>query len=120
MEKHGEIMDKKIIYAVIVGIVLFVVAIALMIYANQEGLQIILFFMTFFVVGFIATGVKRGFLLSFILALIFSIAREATLSPQNFNDINVVAAILILSVIASAICGVLGAVGGFIGKKIFK
>lgn len=113
-------MDRKIIYAVIVGIVLFVLATALMVYANQEGFQIILFFLTFFAVGFIATGVKRGFMLSFVLAFIFSVLRSAILFPQNFSDINVVAAIIILSLITSAICGVLGAVGGLIGKRILK
>jgi len=113
-------VDKKIIYAIIVGVVLFALATSLMLYANQEGLQIILFFLTFFIVGFIATGIKRGFILSFVLALVLSIVREAILFPQNFNDVNVVAAILILSVIASAVCGVLGAVGGFIGKRILK
>jgi len=113
-------MDKKIVYAVIVGVALFALGMTLRIFANQEGPQIILFFITFLVVGLIATGVKRGLLLSFVLSLILSFASNAILSPQVFDDINVVMALLVFSLIASLMCAALGAVGGLVGKRIFK
>jgi len=111
------------IYAVVVGVILFALGIALRVFANQEGLQIILFFITAFIIGFIAAGVKRGFLLGFVLSFIFAIVNTAILMPEAFGattDINVAMAFIVLNIINSLIGGALSAVGGFIGKRIFK
>lgn len=116
-------MDKKIIYAVVVGIILFALGIALRIFANAEGPSLILFYATFFIVGFVATGVKRGFILSFALAIIFASVTIAVFMPETFTsaqDINVMFAVIVFILIAAVIGGILGAVGGFLGKRIFK
>jgi len=116
-------MDRKFIYAVIVGVVLFAVGVSLRLFANQEGLQVILFFITAFVIGVVATGVKRGFLLSFVLSLIYGIVNTAIFMPEAFtavSDINVALAFVVLLLINAAIAGAIGAVGGFLGKRIFK
>lgn len=77
-------LDNRIVYAVIVGVVLSAIGIALRVFANQEGLQLILFFITAFFVGIVATGVKRGFLLSVVLSILYGIANIAVVSPENF------------------------------------
>jgi len=117
-------MDKKQIYAIIVGVILFAVGIALRT-ANQEGLQIILSFIIPLVVGAVATGVKRGFLLGSTLFLLFSIASIAFFSPENLqaaaSDASVAMAVILFSfVVPALIGGALGAIGGFIGKRLFK
>jgi len=108
------------IYAVIVGAVLFPAGIALRLFANQEGLQLILFFITAFVIGVVVTGIKRGFLLSFVLTFIYAMVNTWVFLPGVFNDPNVVAAFIMFSLINSVIGGALGAGGGFVGGRVFK
>jgi len=108
------------IYAVIVGAVLFVIGIALKTFANQEGLQIILFFITAFIIGLVAVGIKRGFILSFALSFVFALVNALVTSPGIFNDPNVIAAVVMLFLINSIIGGAIGAAGGFIGGRVFK
>jgi hypothetical protein len=112
-------LDNKIVYAVIVGVALSAVSMALRSF-GLEGPQMILFFVTFFLVGLVATGVKRGFLLSFVLSLVVSFIMNIAPSPQILSDMNIVMAVFMFSLIGAAICGALGAVGGLIGKKVFK
>lgn len=112
-------MDNKIVYAIIVGVALSAVSIALRSF-GLEGPQVILFYVTFFLVGLVATGVKRGFLLGFVLSLVVSFAMNAAIAPQVLSDMNIVMTLFIFSAVAAAICGGLGAVGGLIGKKVFK
>jgi len=112
-------MDNRIVYAVIVGVVLSVIILALR-FMGIEGPGTILFYATFFVVGLEATGVKRGFLLSFVLSLAVSFAMTVAQAPQVLSDPNIVMALLMFSLVAAVICGGLGAVGGLIGKRVFK
>jgi len=112
-------LDNKIVYAIIVGVALSAVAMALKT-IGLESAQIILFFATFFVVGLVATGVKRGFLLGFVLSLVVSFMMNVGGALQVLSDINVVMAMLMFSLIPAAICGALGAVGGLIGKRVFN
>jgi len=88
-------------------------------------LQLILFFITPFIIGVVATGVKRGFLLAFVLSIFYGIANIAIVSPENFRavfaDINVaLTVILLLIILPSLIGGALSAVGGLLGKRMFK
>jgi len=115
----GCTLDNKIVYAVIVGVALSAVVMALR-SMGMEGPQTILFFATFFLVGLVATGAKRGFLLSFVLSLAASFAMNVDGALQVFSDINIVMAILMFSAVSAAICGALGAVGGLIGKRVFN
>jgi len=119
----GGFMDNKIVYAIIIGVVLFVAGTSLGIFTNQEGLQLLLFFLTSFVIGFVATGVKRGFLLAFAISflyLIISIAIRSQGTLDAMSNTNVLFAVILLTLINSAISGVLGALGGFLGKRILK
>ena len=112
-------MDKKIVYAVIVGVALSAVVGALS-SMGMEGPQTILFFATFFLVGLVATGAKKGFLLSFVLSLVVSFVMNVGGAFQILSDINIVMAVLMFSAVSAAIYGALGAVGGLIGKRVFK
>ena len=112
-------MDKKIVYAVIVGVALSAVAMALR-SMSMEGPSTILFFATFFLVGLVATGAKRGFLLSFVLSLVVSFVMNVGGALQILSDFNIVMAVLMFSAVSAAVCGALGAVGGLIGKRFFK
>ncbi len=112
-------LDNRVIYAVIVGVALSAVVMALR-SLGMEGPQTILFYATFFLVGLVATGVKRGFLLGFVLSLAVTFVMSVAEAPQVLSDMNVVMAILKFSLFAAVICGALGAVGGLIGKRVFK
>jgi hypothetical protein len=45
---------------------------------------------------------------------------NVAMTPQVLSDLNIVLTLFIFSVVAAAICGALGAVGGLIGKRVFK
>ena len=116
-------MDSKIVYAITIGVVLFVAGTSLGIFTNQEGLQLLLFFPTSFVIGFVATDVKRGFLLAFAISFLYLIISIAILSQgtlDTMSNTNVLFAVILLTLINSAISGALGALGGFLGKRILK
>lgn len=111
------------IYAVIVAAALYAAVIALHISTNRQELNPIFLLIPSFIVGIVAVGVKRGFLFGFALTLIFALIGVSILSPEMlraFSDPNVGAAIAIIFLIYSAIGGALGAVGGFVGGKVFK
>jgi MFS family permease len=119
----GISVDKKVVYAIVIAVLIFAIGTALQKFANNEGAKLILFFVGLFAAGFIVTGVKRGFLLGFILAIAFTIANMAILSPESFgalSDVNVALAFILLTLINALIAAVLAAVGGFLGKRILK
>ncbi len=116
-------MDKKIINAIIISVILFTLGIALRMFAKQEGLQIILYSIMVFIIGFVGTTVKRGFLLSFVLGFIFTFVNTMIFSPdflKALGNSSVAMAFVLLTLINSAIGGVLGAIGGLFGKRILK
>jgi len=116
-------MDRKLISAVIIGVVLFSIGVALQVFAGQEGLRIILSFIIPFIVGVVAVGIKRGFVLGFVLSFVFAIVGLFIVSPESvraMQDLNVAAAVLIMFLLFSVIAGVLGAVGGLIGGRVFR
>lgn len=109
------------IYAVVVGAALYIVAISMKVFANQEGLQLILFFVAPFIAGIVGTGVKRSFLLTLVLSLIFAAVANYQSFEPALKDVNILAAVVIAFMLfPSLIGGALGAAGGFIGGKIFK
>jgi len=118
-----KLMNRKIVYAAIVGAVLFALGMALQMFANQGELRIILFFVTLFIVGVVATGVKRSFLLRFVLSLALTLVNIAVLAPETFralSNASVAAAFILLALINSAIGEALSAAGGFLSKRLFK
>lgn len=113
-------MDNKMIYAIVVGIILFGIVMALRLLANQEGLSLILFYITFFIVGLVATGIKRGSILGFSLGLVLAIIQTAISQPEFFNNADFAMAQLLFSIVGALIASALGAIGGLIGKKTLK
>jgi len=109
--------------AAIVGGALLLLGMALRGLADQEGLQIILLIPTFLVVGLLATGAKRGFLLAFVMTVVFAVVNNLLFTIENLKPDNVSMAIamLLLNVLFPAlIAGVLAALGGLVGKRVFK
>lgn len=118
-------MDKKIWYAVIVGVVLSVFGMSLRGFAKAEGPQLILFFLTFFIIGIFATGARRSFLLGFVLALIYALVNTLIFSLENFTaaagSVSTALAILLIGfLVPSLAAGVLSALGGLIGNRVFR
>ena len=116
-------MSRRVFYALIVGSLLFACGTALRVLAHQEGLQILLYYITLFVVGVIAATVRRGFLLGFALSFALAFVSLAVFSPEAVMDLShasIALAFLTITVINSAIGGALSAVGGLVGKKIVK
>jgi len=73
------------------------------------------------VIGVISGGVKKGLILGFLIPLAMMIIEAIVLQPGAFSDINVVLAIFVM--MALPIAGLslgLGALGGFIGRRVFK
>jgi len=57
---------------------------------------------------------------SFVLSFLFQLATILVLSSGAFSDLNVIMAVLFMSIVNSAIHGVIGAVGGLVGQWILK
>ena len=111
---------------VIAGIVVFAFGTVLELFANQDGLQIILFFVAF-IVGIVVTGVGRGLLLGFVFSILFAAVNTAVFSPETFKaatgDVSVALAIVMLVFLFPALIGgELNAIGarGFLGKRMSK
>ena len=113
-------MDNRIINASIIGVMLLIAGTSIRIFTNQQGIQLILGFITFLIMGVIVTDVKRGLILCFFLSLVFGFISNAIIQPQIMSDPNVLVALLVLLLTDSIIAAGLGAVGGFIGNRFFK
>lgn len=111
MGKHLWDMERRLIYAVVVGIVLY--AVALLLRPFSEGPSTILAFLSAVVVGLVAGSVRWSFPMVFVLSFVFQII----LSLNQLQDPNIVAGVAILALVNSAIFGVLGVVGGYIGGR---
>lgn len=116
-------MNNRVIYSIVIGAALYIAIIAMHVLTSTPELNPILFIIPAFIIGIIVSGVKRGFLLSFVLTFIFVLLGSFILSSETLraaSNPNVAAAFVIIFVIYAAIAGALGAVGGFIGSKVFK
>jgi hypothetical protein len=117
-------MDKKLICAIVAGVILYAVGIALRFFSGEGGLQFVLSFATPFIVGVIVTGVRRGFLAGFILSVPYAVVSNSVLSPETYGaigeDVSVAFALIALVLAYAVIAGALGALGGLLGKKIFE
>lgn len=104
-------------YAVVVGAALFALGFALNVLTHQEGLQLIIYLTTSFIIGFVAVGIKRGFILTLILVLIYANSGRWVISSEIFNDLNVVAAVFLTSLMDALLGAALEALGGFLGRR---
>jgi hypothetical protein len=113
-------MERRIYIGAVTGTAVYALALVLNYGLGLEGPGIILFFIGSLVVGAICRSVKWGFTTSFVLTLLIQVAMALLLSPGVFSDLNIVMAILGVSIINSVIHGVLGAIGALVGQRIFK
>lgn len=115
-------MERKIIYSIIIGIVLFTIGTIIRIFINQ-GIHVILYFITPIITGFVVKGFKRGFIVGFLLSILYIFLNYTIFSPSIFAeliDINFVFTLIFFIIIDSAIAGVLGGIGGILGKRILQ
>ena len=115
-------MDKKIIYALIVGIVMYLLLIYLA-YVQRDltGSQLVLMLATPFVVGFLSGGVKKGLVIGFGVSFVMLLLEVMVIQWGAFTDPNVVMAIIVMMVLPFALISAgLGTAGGLLGRRIFK
>jgi len=115
-------MNARIVFASIVGILMYALVIVLAsIQGDLTGPQLVLMLATPFVIGFLSGGVKRGLLLGFLIPFIMLIAEGVTLQPGAFADPNVAMAVILMMALPFALISAgLGAAGGFLGRRLFK
>ncbi len=115
-------MDKKIGYALVVGIVMYALLIYLAyIQRDLTGPQLVLMLATPFVMGVLSGGVKKGLIIGFIVSFVVVLFEVIMLQWNALADYNVVMAIVLMMVLPFALISAgLGAVGGLLGRRIFK
>jgi len=115
-------LDKTTINALIVGIVIYAVVIVLASMQRElTGSQLILMLVAPLLTGILSKGVKKGLILGSSVAFVMIIVELNVLEPGVFVDINLIMAmILMMALPVAAISALLGAIGGFLGKRIFK
>lgn len=118
----GDDVDKKTIYSVLAGIVLYAVVIALAnVQRDLTGSQLILMLAAPLVVGILSGGIKKGLMLGFLVPFAMLIVEFIIIYPGAFTNPNVAAAVAIMNVLPFAALSMgLGAAGGLIGRRIFK
>ncbi|MDH7563953.1 MAG: hypothetical protein QHH24_03595 [Candidatus Bathyarchaeota archaeon] len=85
------------------------------------GPQLLLMLVAPFVVGVLSGGVKRGAALGFVFSFVAVIAEVAILQSGALGDVNVVMAVIIMMALPWALISTgLGALGGLLGRRIFK
>jgi hypothetical protein len=105
-------MERRIYMGAAIGAVTYAL--------RLEGPGIILFFIGSLVVGAICRNVKWGFTTSFVLTFLIQLAMTLLLSPGVLSDLNIVMAVLGVSIINSVIHGILGGIGALVGQRIFR
>jgi len=116
-------MDKKTIYALVAGTVLYILLLYLAyIQRDLTGQQLILMLVAPLLIGFLSGGVKRGLILSFLLSFTMFIVEVIVMfGPGALSNPNVFMAILLMMALPlTGLSAGLGAVGGLIGRLVFK
>ena len=115
-------MNRRTIFAVVVGVIMYSLLIVLAsIQKDLTGAQLILMLATPFVIGFVAVGVKKGLMLGFLVSFVMLIVEIVVIQPGAFANPNVAAAIILMMAMPWALISTgLGALGGFLGKRVFK
>jgi uncharacterized membrane protein len=115
-------MKLRDVSAIVVGLVMYALVIVLA--SVQRDLtfpQFILMLVTPFVIGFLVGGVKKGLIFGFIIPFVMLIVEAVILQSGAFADPNTaLATVLMLALPFGLISAVLGAAGGFAGRRVFK
>jgi hypothetical protein len=114
-------MDKKIVYALVAGIVVYLLIICLAYVQRDLTIhQLILLLAAPFVMGLLCGGIKNGVILSVVVSFVMLMVELIVISPGAFTNINVVLAFIVMTLPFVGISAGLGAVGGLVGRRIFK
>ncbi|MBS7633535.1 hypothetical protein KEJ15_07985 [Candidatus Bathyarchaeota archaeon] len=115
-------MDKRIIYAIVAGIVMYSLLVYLA-YVQREltGPQLLLMLVAPCVVGVLSGGIKRGAAFGFVFSFAAVLIEVAILQSGALGDVNLVMAVIIMIALPWALISAgLGALGGLLGRHIFK
>ncbi len=112
-------MDKRIIYATVLGVILYALLIYLA-YLQQSltGEQLLIMLITPLLIGVVSGKIKTAVILGFIISFVMLSIESILLNSAG--DINIALAGMLLSLPFVGISIALAAVGGLIGKKVIK
>ncbi len=117
----GDKLDKRVIYAIVVGVVLYALLI-LVAYLQQDLSihQLLLIVITPLVMGAVSGKIKKAAILGFVVSFIMLTLELAIIQPVIFTDASMilVGVLMVLPYVVISIA--LAAVGGLIGKKVIK
>ncbi len=117
-------MTRRTRSGIIVGVVLLAVGMLIRGLADAEGPQLLLSIAAFPIVGFIVGRAGAGLFWAFVLAFVAVLVNTAVFSSGDItgggSSASRLAAIVLLSVIAALVAGVLGLIGGFIGGRVWR
>ncbi len=114
-------MDNRTSTAIFAGAILYVIVIALRYVQNDlTGPQLLLMLAAPAATGLLARGVKKGLTPSFAISLVMLTLEAVITLPGAFANPNVAVAIILMLLPFALISAALGAVGGLLGRRIFK
>lgn len=115
-------MVSRTITALFAGAIIYILVIALRsAQGDLTGPQLLLMLVAPLAIGLLAGGAKKGLVLGFVVSLVMLVLEAVIIfSPGVFADPNVVAALIFMLLPFALISAALGAVGGLLGRRIFK
>jgi hypothetical protein len=116
------LLQRNLIYSLIVGIALYIVLIYLASVQRDLTLpQLILMLATPLAIGMFSGGIKKGAILAAVISFAMISIEAIVLSSGAASNPNVLLTIVIMMALPwTAISAGLGALGGLIGKRFFK
>jgi hypothetical protein len=115
-------MNKRIIYAVVLGVILYsLIAYLNVIQGDLTIHQLILIIVTPLLIGITVGTVKKSALFGFVISFVMLTLEVFIVQAGASANINVLAAVLLASVLPLALISTgLAALGGLVGKKVIK
>lgn len=115
-------MDKRIVYAAVIGVALYLVIFYLnMLQGDLTFHQLLLIIVTPLIVGIVSGKIKNAAAMGFIISFVMLAVEVFVIQNTPSNDANIVFTVLIAMVLPLALISTaLAAAGGLIGKKVIK
>lgn len=114
-------MDKKILCATIVGVILYVLLFYVAYVQKDLSIhQLLLMLITPLIIGVISGKIKRAAILGFVISFVMLTLEPLVLQPAGAADPSRIFATILLIMPFILISVAMAAVGGLIGKRLIK